>query len=265
MKTRHAILGLLAIVLMIGCGLVGWAFLKRAGPPSPAMTETIDPVLRDAQRLNGEAEAAAIAGRLAEARDKYRRLIALSNEHTDDARFTALADSATQASSRLELILQKHQSPAGQPIAVHIETATKSAPAPTPVVTVASEPIATPPATQSEANIQPVAPQPVGESGINDQQIGAAISKASEFLLSNFDANGKLKDINGIANPVDHDGLEALCVYALLQAGQATNDPRLSLREPLMKKLVDQLKHAPLNSDPNLQMPVTYSRSLRAA
>src|SRR4051794_20104204 len=99
MKTQHVMLGLLALVLTIGCAFVGWEFLKRADSPSPAMTETIDPGLRIAQRLNGEAEADAIAGRLPEARDKYRRLIELSSQHKDDVRFAALADSAAQATS----------------------------------------------------------------------------------------------------------------------------------------------------------------------
>ena len=63
-----------------------------------------------------------------------------------------------------------------------------------------------------------------------------------------------------------HQGLNALCVYALLQSGRAIADPRLSVQGPTMQRLIQVMKMHSMISDPGVpNPPVTYSRSLRAA
>ena len=54
-------------------------------------------------------------------------------------------------------------------------------------------------------------------------------------------------------------GLDALCVYALLQCGQAIADPRLNIRGPVMTAMVERMKAFPME-----QGKATYSRALRA-
>src|SRR2546421_207594 len=108
-------------------------------------------------------------------------------------------------------------------------------------------------------------PDTFGKSpDVTDEQIGAAITHGADFLLSNF-SKFELKHLDGEANEIDHDGLNALCVYALLQAGQATHDPRLNINEPFMKCAIDQIKRQKLVNNADTVAPVTYSRSIRAA
>ena len=49
-------------------------------------------------------------------------------------------------------------------------------------------------------------------------------------------------------------GLHGLCAYALLAAGQATNDPRLNPKSPFMAEVIEKLVVmrgvvAPINQD----------------
>ena len=53
-------------------------------------------------------------------------------------------------------------------------------------------------------------------------------------------------------------GRDALCVYALLQSGQAIHDPRLGIKNPYMISLIEQMKKMPDQNG-----PVTYARALR--
>jgi hypothetical protein len=109
-------------------------------------------------------------------------------------------------------------------------------------------------AAQSRSTTQPV----------TDEEVGQAITRAVDFILAQYDKKNELRPIEGEANEVDHDGLNALCVYALLQASEASGDPRLSINTPFMKSVIDQLKKAKLQSD-ELQAPETYAHALRAA
>jgi hypothetical protein len=93
--------------------------------------------------------------------------------------------------------------------------------------------------------------------GEMDDQIGKAIDRGVDYLLGQFN-NGQLRPQN-----VDHNmatGMDALAVYALLQAGEATHDPRLGPNSPLVGQMLDELKKLPMDHEYS-----TYARSLRCA
>ena len=95
-----------------------------------------------------------------------------------------------------------------------------------------------------------------------DQQIGDSIQRGVDWLIQQFDS--KTYDLREGRNDgrVMHTGMDALAVYALLQCGQAINDPRLSDRGPLMKAVLERLKKLPVSE--GIVDYTTYSRSLRA-
>jgi hypothetical protein len=91
---------------------------------------------------------------------------------------------------------------------------------------------------------------------ITDQMVEASIKKAVAYLKSHF-ADGKLID----PNPSDiYEGQDALCVYALLQAGLAVDDSELGITDPFMQGLLDHLKQFGMSKN-----YTTYARSLRAS
>ena len=105
--------------------------------------------------------------------------------------------------------------------------------------------------------VQPVA---IRSSDLTDEQIGEAIRKGVDYLLSQFDPHTHLlsdlpDDRRGISR-----GQDILCVYALMQCGQAIDDPRLNPREPLMRNMIAAMKSLPLG-DYGYE---TYARGLRA-
>ena len=97
-----------------------------------------------------------------------------------------------------------------------------------------------------------------------DARIGQAMQKAVDFLLSRFQG-AELVDTPGKSQTY-HDGLHALCVYALLAASQSVPDERLNVRGELLPQLIDAMKrHALAGDEQSTNLPVTYGRSLRAA
>jgi hypothetical protein len=90
-----------------------------------------------------------------------------------------------------------------------------------------------------------------------DEQIGSAITHGVDFLLQQF-ADGKLRGVQ--SNSGNGPGQDALAVYALLQAGEATHDLRLGPNTPLVARMLDQLKALSMDNE-----DATYSHSLRAA
>ena len=95
---------------------------------------------------------------------------------------------------------------------------------------------------------------PDGQPLVTDEQIGRAISRGAESLTSQF-TEGIFPGSNGYPT----DGVDALVVYALLQAGQATHDSKLDPHSAFMKAALNQLKAMPV--DPRFAV---YSRALRA-
>jgi len=119
---------------------------------------------------------------------------------------------------------------------------------------------------QPKGRASPVSPtntEPASSADL-DGRIGQAMQKAVDQILAQF-AGGQL-----IATPGKSDayraGLNALCIYALLQASQSLPDQRLSIRGKVMPPLIEALKKMPLISNPQIaNEPITYAHSLRAA
>lgn len=127
--------------------------------------------------------------------------------------------------------------------------------------------VATAPPIQSSRNRRQTPRRPVARpivmpsTGIGDQEIGRAITKAVDHLLSQFDpAKAQLRDVK-TDPPSTHDaGLNALAVYALLQAAQALpEDPRLNIRGRTLKPLIDRMRDMQFKGGPE-----TYARAIRA-
>lgn len=118
------------------------------------------------------------------------------------------------------------------------------------------------PATR-EAPHRVLVPQPEPIAGVSDEQIGQAITRGANWLLQQFDPQAmQLRQVEGRPSDVAYVcGQNALAIYALLQCGQAINNPRLDARGPLMGQLLDRLKRQA--ADPGY--PEVYARSLRAA
>jgi hypothetical protein len=106
--------------------------------------------------------------------------------------------------------------------------------------------------------IHPVAAAETESPGQLDDQIGRAIDRGVSYLLPGF-KTGKLS-LSRDEPPEMVSGLDALAVYALLHAGEATNDPQLGPHAPLVDQMLKSLKTLPMDRG-----PATYSRALRAA
>ncbi len=101
----------------------------------------------------------------------------------------------------------------------------------------------------------PVEPIPIRWRGVTDEQIGAGIEQRVDVILAQFQ-DGQLKGEQGRGQ---YAGLNALCVYALLQAGQAIDDERLNIRAAGMKLMVNKMREMPIRGSAD-----TYSRAIRA-
>lgn len=149
------------------------------------------------------------------------------------------------------------------------------APAPRPPAPTAA-PGSQPPHVQASSR-PPVRPVAVESRDLTDQQIGQAIHKGASYLLHRFDARTHLlaidpreggvtiNMINGRrvispSIPPQIAGEDILCVYALLQCGEAIDDPRLNYRESPMKDMIASMKSIPLEN----YHYETYARALRA-
>ncbi len=94
---------------------------------------------------------------------------------------------------------------------------------------------------------------------LTDKQIGDAIASGVNWMVNQFDPNRhELRLQLGDRSPF-HGGMDALCVYALMQSGEAVGDPRLSIHGPFMKGCIDLVKQFP-NEDHHS----TYARGIRA-
>jgi hypothetical protein len=106
----------------------------------------------------------------------------------------------------------------------------------------------------------PLAPLSLPATGLTDAKIGESIKRGVDYLLGQFDPRtGLLLDAE--TNADGHAiGADVLCVYALLQCGQAIDDPRLNPKGSVMKGMINAMKSLPLST----YHWETYSRGLRA-
>lgn len=89
---------------------------------------------------------------------------------------------------------------------------------------------------------------------VNEGRITIAMQRGVEFLLSRY-KGGQLQYAD---QPDFFEGLSCLSAQALLHAGSALGDKRLSAREPFMSGILDELKKS------KMETPyAVYSRSLR--
>jgi hypothetical protein len=118
----------------------------------------------------------------------------------------------------------------------------------------ATEPIAHA-ETTSRPRFHPIRPGGPPRGDLDDA-IGQSISRGVSYLLAQF-THGHLRQYNGNGQTA---GMDALAVYALLQAGEATHDLRLGPNTPLVDEMLQSLKAMPMD-----QEDTVYSRSLRSA
>jgi len=125
---------------------------------------------------------------------------------------------------------------------------------PAPVETSAPAAPTTPAPVETPKKLRPVVQMEVKD--VTDEQIGKALTRGVNYLLKQFGKTARLSADN--VDPDAFQGLNALCIYALLHAGQAINDPRLNIQNEHMRDLLDRLKDYPMDGS-----KATYSRSLR--
>jgi hypothetical protein len=150
---------------------------------------------------------------------------------------------------------------ASPPEQAGVAEATPPAAASQQVASTTTQPTTNPVA--SSAAEAPVPARWVTANEVTDDDIGFALKRGVEFLLANIkdDQIIPMDDISGAG----YYGRNALVVYALLEAGGATNDPRLKPKGEFMGRLIDKMKSHRLERGPGpLGPPVTYARSLRA-
>lgn len=107
------------------------------------------------------------------------------------------------------------------------------------------------------------APTAIPPHLVADAEIEAAIRRTANLLIDQIHpTTGRLRGRGGIGGDYEamECGLQSLVVYALLQAGQAIEEPRLKVNAPLTGLMLDRVKK--LNADGGLHQ--TYARSLRA-
>jgi len=120
-------------------------------------------------------------------------------------------------------------------------------------------PPAKPPPPHSKlASLKPVAPTSTASQQLTDDEIGKSIQRGVDFLLSQF-SQTRLSNADNY-DPEVFAGLNALCAYALLHAGESISDERLAPQGALMKEVLARVKEFPMSEN-----KATYSRSLRIA
>ncbi len=102
----------------------------------------------------------------------------------------------------------------------------------------------------------PVRPTRIPQAGLSDEEIGRAIERLVNTLLGQM--NGSVMNGTRPDDPTSM-GVNALCVYALLQAGQAVSDERLNVRAKAMKDMLSAMRDMPVGGGPE-----TYTRGIRA-
>jgi hypothetical protein len=93
---------------------------------------------------------------------------------------------------------------------------------------------------------------------VTDAEIGQSIQRGVDWMIGQFE-DGRLGTARIGGENAYYSGLNALCVYALLQSSYAIKDERLNLKGEFMKKLITVMKESPMETG-----PVTYARAIRA-
>lgn len=211
---------------------------------------------QEVRDIKAQAETLADRGNYAEAYSRFRDLqFLVSGNPVNDPTLKEAIQTAEKEQDQAMFKLMR------ETVAPRDMAKTNTPPASQPVSLTQSP--ATPPAAAEMAPAVPVAvalhrpavhPVPVPSPAVDDDRIGQAINGGVQFLLNRF-AQNKVK----VMSDYSPDGVDALCIYALLQAYHTTGDSRLDPRRNFMKQALDTLRTLPMNDTQG-----TYSRSLRA-
>lgn len=289
-KLSPAAISIAALSLLLIGAAVIIGLLLRGRPPQQNWNALLPQIVQ----LKSEAEKLALEGDLAAAHAKYRQIEALAaGQRISDSAVWDLTERAKQDQDTLyRALLTEAQALAAErltaatrpvrgivepppypyPFAqnVPLEQA-PVAPAtrpidPGPLIPIAPatrQTVVANPLTRPAPPGLPVAAMPARSGSVRDDQVGAAIERGVAFLLSQFRADEV--QVPNPPNDTHAQAVNALVVYALLSAGQATENPRLQIDHRDMKGLVDRMKdhlmNVPLRSDSTA--PATYGRSLR--
>lgn len=190
--------------------------------------------------------------------ERQRPARAAADAPTENAATRAVAADAP-ADAALPLVLPPLPSPEGPSPAVTtgspqtLPSAPPVAAPPKPAPPAAPEPVR----RTAVVRRPPVAPVAMQTDGVSDDDIGAAIRRGADFLLRHFQDGALRVEVGGDRSR--YAGLNALCVYALLQCGQAMHDERLNIRAGNMKLMVDRMREMPIVGSSE-----TYARAIRA-
>src|SRR5688572_16598512 len=144
-----------------------------------------------------------------------------------------------------------------QPSAPPPRTVVAAAPQRAPETVAATTQPARPPHPHAAlANARAEVPKDKPAERISDEEIGRSIQRGVDYLLAQFSAT-RLKNADHY-DPETFAGLNALCVYALLHAGQAVADQRLTPQSEQIKTLIARMKEFPMEGN-----RATYARALR--
>jgi hypothetical protein len=160
------------------------------------------------------------------------------------------------------LVWHSFQKPAPPPVVLVPPLPPPPATAPTPEVAIAPAPASVvvttpPPPPPPWANLKPVRPPLTVDATLTDQRVGDSIQHGVDFLVSHIAGDAILG--TGV-DPQNFPGADALCLYALLHAGNAIGDPRLGIANPLMQGMLAQVKKFDME-----KASATYSHSIRAS
>ena len=111
----------------------------------------------------------------------------------------------------------------------------------------------TPTDAETDPSRPPVRPAKNTSRELTDRNIGDSITAGMNWMIGQFDADRHELQLQiGDRDPM-HGGMDALCVYALMQCGEAISDPRLSIHGPFMKGCIDVMKQFP-NEEPSFHL-----------
>lgn len=301
MRLHRLLVPLAAAIVVVGI-LIALIFVLNSNKPGPtagASQPAPAADLAELLKLKNEAEALAIDNKLAEAHAKYRELFLKAQVQINNPAYWDLMERAKIDQDWIYRILLSQRDPAHvltPPLPATASTTTTS-PATTrsfveihpPYQGVATAPSTNPSsvrgshssAATTQATALPstravpteVLNEPkhlkitrtaIDPKGFSDAKIGDALELSTEYLLAQF-KDGELQQGKELSETY-REGVNALCVYALLQTGQATRDPRLAVTGEFMRTAIDKMKLQPMATDTTKsQQPVVYARSLRAA
>ena len=270
-----------AIVVLIVVPLAALAAVmamrRQPSTVSPELTWEADH-RAEIVSLIADAEASVVGGDLVNAARKYRGIDLFVADHPiADPSIRAALDGASLAKRKVLATLVERAGSALPPMP-------KSSPAPPSAASAVPESIpsatspesAPPPPTPQKTPLSPatqppaapvvshsflkVAKLPYPVDPMNDERIGAAIQSGANWLMRRFDPRTHELSPSDRHDITHHGGLDALCVYALLQCGLAIHDERLDIHKDFTKGILTALDA--IKMEPYIQ---TYGRGLRAS